>query len=496
MSNFRSKFTALAISMAVVLSSSASTVSADAFEGLSMMRMGSWEVDFSGNANSFVVFGECDPDEDLRAVAHGLACGSNGVEEDHSNIRTGLLPSWFNFSASTTTPGGWKTGAHLSFQPGGDSGNNGTNSLDQPLGLNTSNFRQIFATLSHADYGTFKIGRDLGVFGSNAILEDQTLLGVGAPSVNSGATGGNTTLGRIGFGYIYADWKAQLQYTTPSFNGLSATFALVDPWGASSLAGADSGRVDAEGDPVSSDLSTSQANRQQEKDTFGFEAKLNYAWDAGGGISGHFWASFATQDVDWELRSQVTDSAIFAETETCRNAANPAAPIEQCIEQERDASVDAYDIGAKIVIDDFDFVAYYYDGEGIGTTGYLIDGIDRLGEERDSDGYYLQARWRTPISTLIGISYGESELDLTRDDERRLNQQLSAEASLADPDTPDVTPINFNLVESNELFVFGLYHPIGEGMNLVAEYSHVESEAHNGNSSDEDVLSFGAIIFF
>ena len=31
-----------------------------AFEGLGMMRMGDWEVGFSGNANAFLTNGECD----------------------------------------------------------------------------------------------------------------------------------------------------------------------------------------------------------------------------------------------------------------------------------------------------------------------------------------------------------------------------------------------------------------------------------------------------
>ena len=42
---------------------------------------------------------------------------------------------------------------------------------------------------------------------------DQTLFGVGA---TGGAAGGGTTLGRIGFGYIYPQFKAQMTYSTPA----------------------------------------------------------------------------------------------------------------------------------------------------------------------------------------------------------------------------------------------------------------------------------------
>ena len=78
------------------------------------------------------------------------------------------------------------------------------------------------------------------------------------------------------------------------------------------------------------------------------------------------------------------------------------------------ADADGYDIGAKLVFGGLDLVGYYYDGEGIGTTGFLLDGLDACGDERDSDGYYVQARYRMPgIGTLLGVSYGESTLEET-----------------------------------------------------------------------------------
>ncbi len=46
-----------------------------------------------------------------------------------------------------------------------------------------------------------------------------TLLGVGV----GGPAGGSSTLGRIGSGYIYADWKGQIQYSSPNWNGFQVT---------------------------------------------------------------------------------------------------------------------------------------------------------------------------------------------------------------------------------------------------------------------------------
>ena len=190
------------------------TMSAQAFEAI---KMGDWDVSFSGNINGFLTEVDCDTNAN-GVVAGGLACGSLvGSDYDQSNIRTGLLPSWLGLNAKTEV-GGIKTEVNIGFQPGIDSntGISGT-SIDGGLGLNSANFRQVNLKFG-ADWGTITIGRDLGVFGSDAILSDMTLLGVGTVSdLTSG--GGNTSLGRIGLGYVYADWKGQIQYASRDFSG-------------------------------------------------------------------------------------------------------------------------------------------------------------------------------------------------------------------------------------------------------------------------------------
>ncbi|MFX9089491.1 hypothetical protein ABTN55_20450, partial [Acinetobacter baumannii] len=70
-------------------------------------------------------------------------------------------------------------------------------------------------------------GRNIGLFQADAILNDMTLLGVGAGGSNASPT--NTSLGSIGFGYIYTDWLAQINYTTPDLNGAKITIGIFDP---------------------------------------------------------------------------------------------------------------------------------------------------------------------------------------------------------------------------------------------------------------------------
>ena len=153
------------------------------------------------------------------------------------------------------------------------------------------------------------------------------------------------------------------------------------------------------------------------------------------------------------------------------------------------ADADGFDFGAKVAFGSFDLVGYYYDGEGIGTTSFLLDGIDAVGDERDSDGYYFQARYRMPgVGTLLGVSFGESTLEESDYDEANLADARST-AGIAAGRT-------YDLVDSSESWVVGIYHPIGEALNLVAEYTETEAESHSGNEAEESSFALGAIMFF
>jgi predicted porin len=391
------------------------------------LKAGDWDIEFSGNINAFYTNASCEtpgtPPATTTDVASGLACVS---ADDDVNVRTGLLPSWFGFSGKTRH-NDLDVGVTIGFQPGVDGANQtqGGNptGLDQALGLNASNFRQVFLTIGDKSWGTVKFGRDLGIFGSDAILSDMTLLGVGS---GAGGGGGNTSLGRIGTGYVYADWKGQISYASPKMGGLSFALGLMDPFALSTLSGgALSGTADSLG---------GQAN-----DTPGYEGKAVYEW--GGGCPGKAWASFISQSVD------TTTGGSFSAKGT--------------------------DLGAKIGCGNAEVVVYAYDGTGIGTTAFLFDAADAAGNERDSSGGYVQLTYKIPgPNTKLGISVGSSELD------RATGEAVST------------------LVEENKSTVFGIYHPLNKYVNLVLEFTKTESDAHNGNSAEEDSVAIGAILFY
>jgi hypothetical protein len=263
------------------------------------------------------------------------------------------------------------------------------------------------------------MGKDIGIFGKNAILSDMTLLGVGGGFRNSGVS---TTTGGIGTGYIYAAWKGQFAYTTPNMNGFQATIAAVNP-----------NMIDRDG----LDGST------KDQTSFGLEAEASYEWT--GDIAGKVWASTAQYN-------DVKDDGYV-------NGAGQAWDVQM------------WDVGVNLNSGNLGLTAYYYDGEGGGSGVLGYYGADSTGKEHDSDGGYLQATYVIPTGTKLGVAYGTTRVD---------NNSASAAA----------------LVDEQNRWTVGAYHPLTKHLNLVAEYNRAEAEAHNGNDADSDTLSLGAILFF
>jgi len=380
---------------------------------------GEWTVDMNGNVNAFAIM--ADNKDSSQAV--GAMTNTKGSDSDTASINTGLLPSWLGFTA-TTRQNDLDTSVTISMQPGASV----KNALSSGGGNEN---RQAFLTFGDKSWGSVKVGKDLGIFASTAILNDMTLLGVGSQGVVGSQGGTTTTLGGIGSGYLYADWNGQIAYTTPNMNGLSLTLGVMQPWNAVSL-GEDNENSATSGGGT---------------DQFGFQGQGSYSWT--GDFAGKIWAGFFSQEVTGL-------STGVAGTTT-------------------DERATAFEAGVSTSIYNINLVAYGYSGEGVGTTGLLVDGFDTTGKKRDSDGGYLQATYVIPTGTKLGVAYGVSKLDNTTTDGN-----------------------TNNLVSENSRLTVGAYHPLTKHLNLVAEYNKIESEsmATAQSDSESDIISVGAILFF
>jgi len=380
---------------------------------------GEWTVDMNGNVNAFAIM--ADNKDSTQAV--GAMTNTKGSDSDTASINTGLLPSWLGFTA-TTRQNDLDTSVTISMQPGASV----KNALSSGGGNEN---RQAFLTFGDKSWGSVKVGKDLGIFASTAILNDMTLLGVGSQGVVGSQGGTTTTLGGIGSGYLYADWNGQIAYTTPNMNGLSLTLGVMQPWNAISL-GEDNENSATSGGGT---------------DQFGFQGQGSYSWT--GDFAGKVWAGFFSQEV-----TGLTTGVAGTTT---------------------DERATAFEAGVSTSIYNINLVAYGYSGEGVGTTGLLVDGFDTTGKKRDSDGGYLQATYVIPTGTKLGVAYGVSKLDNTTTDGN-----------------------TNNLVSENSRLTVGAYHPLTKHLNLVAEYNKIESEsmATAQSDSESDIISVGAILFF
>jgi len=321
---------------------------------------GDWTLDINGNVNAYANWTKADHAE---SITGGLAKAKDAVGEDKTQgINTGLLPSWLGFTG-TTRQNDTDVSFTISMQPNVSS--NGPTGDSSPATL----FRQSFLTFGDKSWGSVKLGKDIGIFASDAILNDMTLLGVGA---NAGNSGVSTTLGGIGTGYIYAAWKGQVAYTTPNMNGFQATVGITNPNQgiANSVSGLGGANASATGDLY--------------QDRFGLEGKASYSF-AADAFSGKIWVGGASYKVKYADLSTTTASKEYSAT--------------------------AADIGVNVNAGNAGLTGYYYTGEGVGTTLFLGNGYHATLGKRDSDGGYLQATYVLPTKTKLGVAFGRSNLD-------------------------------------------------------------------------------------
>ena len=443
------------LSMAVALAlASASTANA----GIGF-KAGEWDIDFSGNVNGFATYNDC-ATKNVAPVAGGLACNQPpDTKQSTTSIESGLLPSALVFSAKSRQANmdvGVTIGLYPTLRTGGPGSGNFTG--NNSLGDASINVRQNFLTFGDASWGNVKIGRDIGLFGSDAILSDMTLLGVG-----SGAAflGGNTTLGRIGVGYIYTDWIPQITYTSPGLYGFKVAGGMFQTFGTyGSITGLDENAA-----ALTSLTHPGVAG----------EGELR------GQVQHHRGRSARLQGVG-RLHVQLTD--IRGQYGHFRQRSGSSG---------QQSNGWAWDAGLRANIYGFELVGYYYDAQGIGTTGIGSQGVSYVCptatcpngfgaslEQRKSDGWYAQLTYKFQ-DVKIGYSYGQSNL------KQAGNERLYANGFNA---------TNGNLLKQNASNVVGVYYALTKSLNLVGEWVNTEAEAHNGNKYNDNAYILGAILFF
>ncbi len=362
-----------------------------------------------------ISFSQGDATLDINGTVNGFyshrSAEANGVKTTNSALTNGLLPGWINF-VFTTKVDGLDIKAHVGFAPGindksdvvglpSDPGCGGATGCDSPF--TQIDTRNLYFQFGNQEWGTVKLGRDIGLFGQKIILSDMTLLGLGGNSYAS--TPFNTTFGMIGHGYMYTGFQPQITYTTPTMGGFSASAGIFDP---NKFAG-------------------------DETKNPGFQAMANYDWEAGA-AKGSLWAG--------AIHQRTSGAGSF--------------------------NASGVELGAKVGLGAFEFVAYGFDASGLGlsTVGALF--LSPFAKN-DGRGYFVQGTY-TVGKTKFGLNYGEN-----RDRGGLLTDTNTFRSATA-----------------------GVYHSLNKYITLVGEYNQEKGEGADLFPGDlkTRTISVGGILFF
>jgi predicted porin len=419
---------------------------------------GDWKLSFDGNVNADYIYSHCAALQDAKAIGGGLTCVAAGDgQRSSSSVSNGLLPAALSFSAATTQSG-YDIGVTFGLYPGISTNNGGSPNLqgvaasgsypvlpngkvavgsvptNTALGTAGLDVRQVFLTFGNKDMGTVLAGRNIGLFQADAILNDMTLLGVGANGSNAAPT--NTSLGSIGYGYIYTDWLAQINYTTPDLSGVKVTFGIFDP-------------VE----------SLTDGTGATPKAAPGFHGKVVYK----------------PNDTLY-----LSASVIYEKQEFQRATGFDALGNLILVPgQKMSYTGSGVDAGGKFDFAGFQVAAWLYYAKGLGTTGIFVNSADvnptslGYGGGRKSYGGLAQVTYKIPETNLkLGVNYGSSRL------------------SRADNE------FNPTLVKKNDKVSLGVYDQLTPNLLLLCEGTPMWSKNQVGDQNKAWVANVGAFVSF
>ncbi|MFQ3236512.1 MAG: putative porin [Paraglaciecola sp.] len=292
--------------------------------GVDLLSKGGWDTSISGSLPVFMVASDHDDSEKALRVQSGF---------NPANINFHVVAP--KSDAGITVSGHFQIDTHLQ------------GSGVQDSGLFESRVANIKIS---GDFGTIVAGKDFGVFNSSAIGDLASQRGVGW--LGGGADTANATGGRIGTGYVYANFNPQVKYISPSMGGLSFKVALINPE-----------------EPQDASVETGSPR---------IEGQINYKMGTGDG-SLEIWSGVFQQSVDVMVGEDTFGY-----------------------------DMQGIDVGGHIDIASFGLTVSYTDTTGIGADGLYGGSIN----DADVDGtqWYVEADYVFGKNT-IGVSYGEGSQD-------------------------------------------------------------------------------------
>ena len=465
--NIKKKIALAAIPAVMALSAT------DVSSKVLLMSDNGWEVSFDGAANAFYTQTSTGSMETLgvynQYTTGGETFGGIGIIQgagnanvvagtfrnlesgsDISGISVGLLPNVWGFTVKAPTKNGLDVSGRLGIYTH-------MNGDGQAASSNAPNIRETSLTVA-GSFGSVLMGRSLGIHQSNAILNDMTLFGVG----NSAGNVTGTTLGRIGVGYVYADWYPQITWTTPGLGPIGAKIGILQATPLQSSTGADA------------------TNTKYPR----VEAQLDYSFELGG-LGGYVWVDGQYQN----LARNLGESQLFQGRN--QNAPDAAAGNTEYAEG---VDVGGLGFGTRLTFQGFKLVATGFYNKGLGgqVQGNVLGGysgsLDERGKPRNFYGGYIQGTYDFGQGTNVGYSYGSNHQVLTGQDAGELNQRYS----LGGGGTGRTDALS-NYVESHMGMI---WHNVTDDFRVIAEGVFSEMHWHGAGSQESTQVSVGAFFFW
>jgi hypothetical protein len=384
-----------------------------------------WQLSTDGIVDVFATYATTSPlPSGNRALSLLSAGGTEGSQDQRFGVGVGLLPSVIAFNVKAPTTNGVDSTVRVGIYP------NIQNQTSQRFDTSPNiDFREFFYTAKGA-YGELLAGRALNLYQGKNILNDMTLLTSG--TIPGSAFRGGTTLGHIGYGYLYTNFGPQIRYTTPDMAGVKVALEIAEPY------------------KISGDTGKTNSPR--------VESEISYAGIIGP-VTTQAWLSGLYQTAP---RSDAATARPGKDNQSIGGAG-----------------------GASVGVAGLNLMGSGYVGRGLGmlsaqdgdVLGANSSAVDASGKERLAYGYLLQATYQLTPSFKLGANYG------TTRQEKNDNE-------------PAISATNKIIVRNQESAVFMVAYNLNKFTQFVAEYIYAQNTWADGAKQHSNQFALGTMFYW
>ena len=405
-----------------------------------------WEFSTDGIVDVFATYATTTPKPaDIGTRSHALSLlsvgGTETTQDQRFGVGVGLLPSVVAFNVKAPTTNGVESNVRVGIYP------NIQNKSQQRFDTSPSvDFREFFYTAKGA-YGELLAGRALNLYQGKNILNDMTLLTSG--TVPGNAFRGGTTLGHIGYGYLYTNFGPQIRYTTPDLSGVKVAIAIAEPY------------------KISADTAKTNSPR--------VEAEIAYAGKFGE-TSTQAWVSGLYQKAPRKTDGVTTPAAVGIVGGVPGIIAASTTVIARAGKNNESIGSAA---GASAAFSGIGVMASGYLGRGLGMVS-VQDGdflgstaTDANGKERLAYGYLVQATYQLTPSYKLGVNYGQSRQDVNKNE-----------------------PAGDFIVTNQESAVVALTYNLNKYIQFVGEVIYAQNTWADGAKQHSNQVALGTMFYW